>query len=76
MACCSPCRGHKESDLTGQLNNNNNEYIHYPLPLGPSSHSPSHPSRSSQSTKQLPVIYSRFPLAIYSTHCSVYTCQF
>ena len=36
-------------------------------------HSPSHPSRSSKKHwAELPVLYSRFPLAIYFTHGSVY----
>ena len=48
-------------------NNINQLYVYiYPLPLEP----PSHPTRSSQSTEltELPVLYSRFPLAIYFTH--------
>ena len=41
--------------------------VHIPLPLGLLSHPLSHLSRSSQST-ELPVLYGRFPLAIYFTH--------
>ena len=43
--------------------------IHISLPLEPPSHPPaSCPSRSSQSTKLFPVLYSSFPLAICFTH--------
>ena len=48
----------------------------YPLPLGSPSHrpTPSHPSRSSQSTKltKVPVFYNRFPLALCFTHSSIH----
>ena len=41
-----------------------------PLPLEPPSLLPSHPSRSSQRTVQLPLLYSSFPIAVQSTHGS------
>ena len=50
-----------------------NEVYICPLPPGsPSLPTPSHPSRSSQSTKRAPCVYSRFPLAIYFTQGSGY----
>jgi len=46
----------------------------YPLPLGPSSHSLISPIYViTEQQAELPVIYSSFPLAICSTHGSVYT---
>ena len=48
-------------------------YIPSPLDLSPTPTPQTHPSRSSQSTRaELPVLYSRFPLAICFTHGSVY----
>ena len=47
--------------------------IHIPPPTPePPSRSPSHPSRSSQSRAELPVLYSLFPLAVYFTPGHVY----
>ena len=51
-----------------------NVYI-YPLPLGPPSHSTAIPPLYviTEHRAELPVLHSRFPLAIYFTYGSVYT---
>ena len=55
----------------------NQLYVYiYPFPLGSPSHPPppSHPSIQviTEHRAELPVLYSRFPLAIYFTHGSVF----
>ena len=52
-------------------------YTHIPSPLDLSRTSPPHPTHLGhhRAPTELPVLCSRFPLAIYFTHGSVYICQ-
>ena len=47
-------------------------YIYTLLLKSPSHHLPFHPSRSSQSRAELPMLYGRVPLSIYLTRGSLY----